>query len=75
MPSLKGPYGAAFVFAEVSKDVDGFVYLMVQDKRNGAVITVEDNRSAILAKRMAGGSAEGQNVFSALMGGGGGRKE
>jgi len=69
--NLEGPYGAAFVFAEVSKDLDGFVYVMVQDKRNGAVITVEDNRSALLAKRMAGGSQEGQNVFSTLLGGGG----
>jgi len=70
--NLEGPYGAAFVFAEVSKDLDGFVYLMVQDKRNGAVINVEDQRSALLARRMAGGSEEGQNVFSALLGGGGG---
>mmetsp|Transcript_35162 Transcript_35162/g.75017 ORF Transcript_35162/g.75017 Transcript_35162/m.75017 type:complete len:290 (+) Transcript_35162:143-1012(+) len=72
--NLEGPYGAAFVFAEVSKDMPSgeFVYILVQDKRNGAVITVRDNRSALLAKRMAGGSAEGQNVFSNLLGGGGG---
>lgn len=68
--NLEGPYGAAFVFAEVSKDLDGFVYIMVQDKRNGQVITVEDNRSAMLARRMAGGSEEGQSVFSTLLGGG-----
>ena len=72
--NLDGPYGQAFVFAEVSKDMPSgeFVYILVQDKRNGAVITVVDNRSALLAKKLAGGSAEGQNVFSTLLGGGGG---
>ncbi|KAL9188092.1 hypothetical protein ACHAXT_006470 [Thalassiosira profunda] len=74
--NLEGPYGAAFVFAEVSKDMPSgeFVYILVQDKRNGAVITVQDNRSAILARRLAGGSKEGQDVFSNLLGGGGGQK-
>ena len=63
--NLEGPYGGAFVFAEVSKDMPAgeFVYILVQDKRNGAVITVLDNRSALLAKRMAGGSQEGQDAF------------
>lgn len=73
--NLEGPYGSAFVFAEVSKDVDGFVYVMVQDKRNGTVITVEDRRSELLARRMAGGSEEGQSVFSALLGGGSGSQK
>ena len=74
--NLDGPYGQAFVFAEVSKDMPSgeFVYILVQDKRNGAVITVVDNRSALLAKKLAGGSAEGQNVFSTLLGGGGDKK-
>jgi import inner membrane translocase subunit TIM21 len=60
------------VFAEVSKDMPSgeFVYLLVQDKRNGQVITVVDNRSALLAKRMAGGSQEGADVFANLLGGG-----
>ena len=64
----------AFVFAEVSNNMPSgeFVYILVQDKRNGAVITVQDNRSALLAKRLAGGSQEGQDVFSRLLGGGGG---
>ncbi|KAL7444138.1 hypothetical protein ACHAXH_008642 [Discostella pseudostelligera] len=71
--NLEGAYGSAFVFAEVSKDMPSgeFVYILVQDKRNGAVITVQDNRSALLAKRLAGGSQEGQDVFSRLLGGGG----
>jgi len=71
--NLEGPYGTAFVFAEVSKDMPSgeFVYILVQDKRNGMVITVQDNRSALLAKKMAGGSQAGQDVFSTLLGGGG----
>ncbi|KAL7542449.1 hypothetical protein ACHAXR_011787 [Thalassiosira sp. AJA248-18] len=70
--NLEGQYGGAFVFAEVSKDMPSgeFVYILVQDKRNGAVIAVQDNRSALLAKRMAGGSQEGRDVFSNLLGGG-----
>ena len=74
--NLEGPYGNAFVFAEVSKDMPSgeFVYILVQDKRNGTVITVLDNRSALLAKKLAGGDSEGQNVFSQLLGGGGGSR-
>mmetsp|Transcript_13136 Transcript_13136/g.22506 ORF Transcript_13136/g.22506 Transcript_13136/m.22506 type:complete len:280 (-) Transcript_13136:1711-2550(-) len=75
--NLEGPYGAAFVFAEVSKDMPSgeFVYILVQDKRNGAVITVQDNRSAILAKKLAGGSQEGQDIFKSLLGTTGGDKK
>lgn len=70
--NLEGQYGNAFVFAEVSKDMPKgeFVYILVQDKRNGQVITVCDNRSALRAKRLAGGSAEGNDVFATLLGGG-----
>lgn len=70
--NLDGPYGQAFVFAEVSKDMPSgeFVYILVQDKRNGAVITVQDNRSSLLAKKLAGGDKDGQDVFSQLLSGG-----
>lgn len=70
--NLDGPYGQAFVFAEVSKDMPtgDFVYILVQDKRNGAVITVQDNRSSLLAKKLAGGDQAGQDVFSQLLSGG-----
>ena len=70
--NLEGPYGTAFVFAEVSKEMPSgeFVYILVQDKRNGHVITVCDNRSALLAKKLAGGSQEGADVFASLLGGG-----
>jgi len=47
-----------------------FVYILVQDKRNGQVINVVDNRSSLLAQRMAGGSAEGRKAFQDLLGGG-----
>ena len=47
-----------------------FVYILVQDKRNGQVINIIDNRSALLAQRMAGGSAEGRQAFQNLLGGG-----
>ena len=78
--NLEGQYGAqAFVFAEVSDSMASgeFVYILVQDKRNGAVITVVDNRSMLLARKMAGGSDEGRDVFARLLGtgsGGGGSK-
>lgn len=77
--NLEGQYGAAFVFAEVSDSMPSgeFVYILVQDKRNGAVITVVDNRSMLLARKMAGGSDEGRDVFARLLGtgsGGGGSK-
>ena len=70
--NLEGPQGKAFVFAEVSSDMPSgdFVYLLVQDKRNGRVITVVDNRSMLAAKRMAGGSKAGEDAFSKLLSGG-----
>jgi len=68
--NLEGDNGNAFVFAEVSKDMPSgeFVYLMVQDRRNGQVINLIDNRSALMAKRMAGGDTKGQDAFANLMG-------
>lgn len=70
--NLEGKHGKAYVFAEVSNDMPSgeFVYVMVQCKSNGSVITVVDNRSALLVKRMAGGKKEGQEAFSSLLGGG-----
>ena len=44
--------------------------VLVQDKRNGRVFTVVDNRSALMAKKMAGGNQEGQTVLANLLGGG-----
>ena len=44
--------------------------VLVQDTRNGRVITVIDNRAKLLAQRMAGGDADGQKALNALLGGG-----
>ena len=43
--------------------------VLVQDKQNGRVMTVVDNRAALTAQRLSGGSAEGQQAFAALLGG------
>jgi len=53
--NLEGPKGRAFVFAEVAKTYDGFVYILVQDKATGQVITVEDNRAAMTTARLSSG--------------------
>jgi len=52
--------------------VGGFVYVMVQDKRNGGVVSVVENRSMLLARKLAGGSDAGRDVFARLLGTGGG---
>jgi import inner membrane translocase subunit TIM21 len=71
--NLEGKFGNAFVFAEVSKEMPRgeFVYLIVQDKRNGKVITLIDNRTALTVKQMAGDSKEGNEALQTLMFGGG----
>lgn len=68
--NLQGEHGNAFVFAEVSNSMPSgeFVYLMVQDRRNGQVVNLIDNRSALMAKMMAGDDAKGQDAFANLMG-------
>ena len=68
--NLEGPYGGAFVFAEVSKDMPSgeLVYVIVQDKSNGRVINVVDNRSRLMAQRLAGGNKDGQKALSDLLG-------
>ncbi len=70
--NLQGQHAKAFVFAEVSSSMPSgeFVYLLVQDKRNGRVITVVDNRSKLMAQRMAGGNKAGMEAFGNLLGGG-----
>ena len=45
--------------------------VLVQDKQDGRVITVIDNRAALTAQRLSGGSAEGQKAFANLLSGGG----
>lgn len=57
-----------FVFAEVSNNYDGWVYLMVQDKRTGRVFTIEDNRTTLLEQKKMRSDAE-RSALSNLLGG------
>lgn len=71
--NLEGRHGAAFVFAEVSSKMPSgeFVYVLVQDKSNGRVTTVVDNRAAITAARLSGNNAEAASAMSQLLSGSG----
>lgn len=44
--------------------------VLVQDKLNGRVTTVVDNRAAMAVAKMAGNDAEGAKVFNQLLTGG-----
>lgn len=69
--NLESRISNAFVFAEVSSDMPSgeFVYILLQDKANGRVLTVVDNRAALTAQRLAAGSKEMQSAMSQLLGG------
>lgn len=69
--NMKGQFDSAICFAEVSSEMPSgeFVYVLVQDKRSGRVITVIDNRAALTAKRLAGGSQDTANAMQQLLGG------
>jgi len=73
--NLEGRYGSAFVFAEQSAGMlaGEFVYVLVQDKSNGRVFTVVDNRAAMTAARLSG-SKETPSALSQLLSGGGDKK-
>lgn len=45
--------------------------VLVQDKSNGRVQTIVDNRAALTAQRLAGGNKESMAAMSQLLGGGG----
>ena len=47
--------------------------VLVQDKQDGRVITVIDNRASLTAQRLSGDNAEGQKAFANLLSGGGGK--
>lgn len=72
--NLEGRHGAAFCFAEVSSAMPSgeFVYVLVQDKANGRVTTVVDNRAALTAARLSAGNAEAASAMSQLLKGSGG---
>jgi import inner membrane translocase subunit TIM21 len=69
--NLEGRHGHAFCFAEVSNQMPAgeFVYILVQDKSNGRVHTVVDNRAALTAARLSAGSKEAQSAMSQLLSG------
>lgn len=69
--NMEGQFDSAICFAEVSSEMSSgeFVYILVQDKRSGRVITVVDNRSSLTANRLAGGSQETAGAMQQLLGG------
>lgn len=71
--NMEGQFDSAICFAEVSNEMSSgeFVYVLVQDKRSGRVITVIDNRSVLATKRLTGGSQETTNAMQQLLGGNG----
>lgn len=70
--NIEGRFGTAFVFAEMSSKMEAgeFVYILVQDKSNGRVHTVVDNRALITAKRLAGDNEQATGIMSQLLTGG-----
>ena len=71
--NVEGQFNNAFCFAEVSSEMPSgeFVYILVQDKVTGRVITVADNRAALTAQRLAGGNKETADAMQQLLGRGG----
>ena len=69
--NMEGQFSSAICFAEVSNEMSSgeFVYVLVQDKKSGRVITVVDNRAALTAKRLSGGSQDSANAMQKLLGG------
>lgn len=47
-----------------------FFTVLVQDKANGRVQTIVDNRAALTAARLAGGNKDSMAAMSQLLGGG-----
>ena len=69
--NMEGQFASAFCFVEVSSAMPSgeFVYILVQDKQTGRVITVQDNRAALTAQRLAGGNKETSDAMKQLLGG------
>lgn len=70
--NMEGQFNNAFCFAEVSSEMPSgeFVYILVQDKRTGRVVSVVDNRASLTAQRLAGGNKDTANAMQQLLGGG-----
>jgi mitochondrial import inner membrane translocase subunit TIM21 len=71
--NMESQFASAFCFAEVSSEMPSgeFVYVLVQDKQSGRVITVVDNRAALTAQRLAGGNTETASAMQQLLSGSG----
>jgi len=74
---VQGNKGRAIVWAEVSSKMAAgeYVYVVIQDRKTGRVVTFEDNRAKIdseLALLGEGGAGAGWNLPSFGFGGGGG---
>lgn len=73
--NIEGPFGHAFVFAEVTSDMPKgqWMYLLVQDLQTGRVLTVEDNRAMHDALGKAKSEEEREAIKALIQSGGGGR--
>ena len=70
--NIEGPYAEGIVFAEVSNKTKEFVYVMVQDKRTGRVINIQDNRLALQAGSSLRSDSE-RDALAGLIGGSSGK--
>lgn len=73
--NIEGPFGHAFVFAEVTSDMPKgqWMYLLVQDMQTGRVMTLEDNRAMHEAMSKSA-SPEERAALQALIQSGGGHR-
>lgn len=72
--NIEGPFGNAFVFAEVTSDMPKgqWMYLLVQDLQTGRVLTIEDNRAMHDALGKAKSPGEREAIQALIQSGGGG---
>jgi import inner membrane translocase subunit TIM21 len=73
--NIEGPFGHAFVFAEVTADMPKgqWMYLLVQDMQTGRVMTLEDNRAMYEAMSKSA-SPEERAALQALIQSGGSQR-
>lgn len=72
--NIEGPFGMAFVFAEVTSDMPKgqWMYLLVHDQQTGRVHTIEDNRAMHAALAQARSPEERAALEALVQSGGGG---
>lgn len=56
--------------SDINEFLISLLPVLVQDKANGRVQTIVDNRAALTAARLAGGNKESMAAMSQLLGGG-----